>query len=131
MWNSNDKKEVNEMRLGIPVMDKNGYESIIGQHFGRVPYFAIVDMEKKDISFIDNTSEHFGGVGAPPELLRSNNVEIMLCSGLGPKAIHLFESYGIEIFVGASGTVRNAIEQWKGGNLREATDANACKEHRH
>jgi len=131
MWNSNDKKEVNEMRIGIPVMDKNGYESIIGQHFGRVPYFAIVDMEKKDISFIDNTSEHFGGVGAPPELLRSNNVEIMLCSGLGPKAIHLFESYGIEIFVGASGTVRNAIEQWKNGSLREATDANACKEHRH
>lgn len=47
MWNATDKKEVNEMRIGIPVMDKNGYESIMGQHFGRVPYFAIVDMEKK------------------------------------------------------------------------------------
>lgn len=131
MWNATDKKEVNEMRIGIPVMDKNGYESIMGQHFGRVPYFAIVDMEKKDISFIDNTSEHFGGMGKPPELLRSNDVEIMLCSALGPKAIQLFESYGIEIFVGASGTVRNTMEQWKNGNLREATDANACKEHRH
>ena len=131
MWNSNDKKEVNEMRIGIPVMDKNGYGSIIGQHFGRVPYFVIVDMEKKDISFIDNTSEHFGGPGKPPEILASNKVEIMLCSGLGPRAIHLFESYGIEVFVGASGTVRNVIERWKNGNLREATDANACKEHRH
>lgn len=70
-------------------------------------------------------------MGKPPELLRSNDVEIMLCSALGPKAIQLFESYGIEIFVGASGTVRNTMEQWKNGNLREATDANACKEHRH
>ena len=131
MRNVTDKKEVNEMRIGIPVMDKNGYEYIIGQHFGRVPYFAIVDMEKKDISFIDNTSEHFGGMGAPPELLRSNNVEIMLCMDLGRRAIRMFEEFGIEVYVGAVGTVKNAMDNFNNGNLEEATDKNACMQHKY
>ena len=54
----------------------------------------------------------------------------MLCSGLGPKAVHMFEEFGIGVFVGVEGTVRNAIEAWQQGQLMEATDENACKEHR-
>ncbi len=55
----------------------------------------------------------------------------MLCGGLGPKAVTMFEQFGIDVFVGAQGTVRDAIEAWKQGSLMEATDENACREHRH
>lgn len=56
----------------------------------------------------------------------------MLCSGLGPKAVHLFEEFGIDVFVGAEGVrwLCDAIEAWQQGRLMEATDENACKEHR-
>ena len=54
----------------------------------------------------------------------------MLCSGLGPKAVHLFEDVGIDVFVGAEGTVRDVIKAWQQGQLMEATDENACREHR-
>jgi len=55
---------------------------------------------------------------------------VMLCSGLGPKAVHLFEEVGIDVFVGAEGTVRDVIKAWQQWRLMEATDENACKEHR-
>ncbi len=55
----------------------------------------------------------------------------MLCSGLGPRAIGMFEQFGIEVYVGASGTVREAVRDFQAGMLHEATDADACREHRH
>ena len=63
--------------------------------------------------------------------LEKEGVELMLCSGLGPRAITMFEGFGIKVFVGTSGTVKDAIAAWNEGKLAEATDANACREHSH
>ncbi len=119
------------MKIAIPTNGKNGLDEEVGQHFGRVPTYTVVDMETNDVQIIDNTSRHMSGSGYAPELMQKECVDIMLCSGLGPRAITMFESFGIEVFVGASGTVKNAIAMWKDGKLSEATDANACKEHKH
>jgi predicted Fe-Mo cluster-binding NifX family protein len=43
----------------------------------------------------------------------------------------MFESYGIEVFVGAQGTARQAVEMWRTGKLQKASDENACRDHRH
>jgi predicted Fe-Mo cluster-binding NifX family protein len=88
-----------------------------------------VDTETNEVSVFPNTSEHMGGIGLPPELIAKKGVHVMLCSGLGPRAIQMFEQFGIEVFVGASGTVKDAINAWKSGKLQLATDENACKEH--
>ena len=55
----------------------------------------------------------------------------MLCGGLGFKAVRMFESYGIKVFVGAGGTVRDTFEAWKAGKLQNATAENSCAEHGH
>jgi len=80
---------------------------------------------------VQNTGEHFGGVGNTPELVAGAGAEIMLCSGLEPRAISMFEQLGIEVYVGASGTVKDAVSAFQAGKLVEASDANACKMHRH
>jgi predicted Fe-Mo cluster-binding NifX family protein len=97
----------------------------------RAPSFTVVDTGTNVVKVLQNTSEHMGGTGKPPELMAAAGVEVMLCSGLGPRAIQMFEQYGIEVYVGASGTVRDAIQAWKTGSLREATDKDACRMHRH
>jgi predicted Fe-Mo cluster-binding NifX family protein len=119
------------MLLGVPTLGRRGLSEIVSPHFGRAPTFTIVDSESGSVEVMDNTSEHRGGRGKPPEALVQCNINVMLCSGLGPRAIHMFESYGIRVFVGASGTVQDSINSWKRGILQEATDENACKEHRH
>jgi predicted Fe-Mo cluster-binding NifX family protein len=119
------------MKVGIPTLGTQGLSEEISPHFGRAPTFTIVDDETQEVEVIENTSEHLGGVGKPPELLVDHGADIMLCSGLGPKAVHMFESYGIRVFVGATGTVQDTLELWKENILQEATDENACKMHRH
>lgn len=126
-----DSSDGDIMILGIPTLGRNGLSESVSPHFGRAPTFTLYDTGTGNVSVVDNTSEHMGGRGKPPEKLRQHNVDIMLCSGLGPRAIHMFESYGIRVFVNASGTVQDAIAAWKNNQLPEATDENACKEHRH
>lgn len=119
------------MKIGIPTLGSRGLSEEVSPHFGRAPTFTLYDVESGNVKVVDNTSEHMGGAGKPPETLREYNVDVMVCSGLGPRAIRMFESYGIRVFVGASGTVQDTIDLWKEGILQEATDENACKMHRH
>ena len=119
------------MKICIPTMGDKGLDEFVSEHFGRAPTFTVVDMETKEVKVISNTSEHFGGVGHAPEIISEARAEVTLCSGLGPRAIGMFEQIGIEVYVGASGTVKDAIGAFQAGMLHEATDADACKEHRH
>lgn len=119
------------MKIAVPTLGKKGLDEEVSQHFGRASTYTIVNTEANDVKVIDNTSEHMGGQGYPPDIMQKEGVEVMLCSGLGPKAITMFENFGIEVFVGVSGNVKDAIAMWKEGKLHKATDANACREHKH
>ena len=117
--------------IGIPVVTDQGMKSKISQHFGRATYYAIINEDDNSIKMIQNSSNHFGGPDSPPELLQSNGVDRMLCSGLGRKAIEKFESYGIEVFVGANNDIETSLNLYKEGKLQVATDEHACKDARH
>ncbi len=112
-------------------MGDSGLDEEVSRHFGRAPAYAIIDTEDEEVEVVPNTSEHAGGSGKPPEIMEENNVEVMLCSNLGPRAISMFENLDIEVFVGADGQVEDALEAWEEGKLDEATDKDACEEHRH
>lgn len=120
-----------KVKIAIATIGNNGMDDYVSEHFGRAPTFTIVDLDTNEVKAIPNTSEHMGGSGYPPEIMASACVKVMLCSGLGPRAIGMFEQYGIEVYVGASGTVRDAIQAYQAGRLHVATDENACRMHRH
>ena len=117
------------MKVGIPSMGEKGLDEQVGQHFGRVTHYTIIDLNTDEIRVVSNTSHHMGGMLQPPELLKKEGVHIMLCSGLGRRAISLFEQMGIEVYIGASGTVRDAIAAFNNGNLQQATMTDGCQEH--
>ncbi len=118
------------MKVCIPTLGDKGLDEQIGQHFGRVPTYTIVDTETNEVKVIPNSSHHMGGSGYPPELMANAGVDVMVCSNLGHRAIGLFEGYGIRVYIGAHGTVRDAVDSWSGGMLQEATNESACREHR-
>jgi len=119
------------MKICVPTNGKDGYDDVVCEHFGRAPTFTIVDTESGDVKVISNMSEHMGGIGKPPEQIAKTGAQVLICSGLGPRAIDLLASYGIEVYVGAFGSVRDAIDMFREGKLRAASPENACKEHRH
>ena len=117
------------MKICVPTVDDKGMESQISPHFGRAPKFIVSDTDPSDVEVLDNTAEHFGGMAKTPEIIRDAGVDVILVSGIGPRAIQMFEQMGIRVFVGATGTAGDALEAFRSGALQEATDKDACAAH--
>jgi len=117
------------MKICIPTMGKNGLDDIVGEHFGRVPTYTIVDIDTNEVKVIPNTSEHMGGIGFPPEIMLREGVNVLVCRGLGRRAIGMFDESGIDVYIGASGTVKDAISAFKQGRLHKAGIGDACGRH--
>jgi predicted Fe-Mo cluster-binding NifX family protein len=118
------------MKICVPTLEDKGLDSQISPHFGRAPKFIVSDTDLDDeLEVLDNTAEHFGGMAKTPEIIRDAGVDAILVSGIGPRAIRMFEQMGIRVFAGASGTAGDALEDFHSGILQEATDEDACAEH--
>lgn len=117
------------MKICVPTMGNNGLEEVVGEHFGRVPTYTIVDLETNEVKVVPNTSEHMGGVGYPPEIMKREGVHVLVCRGLGQRAISMFDESGIEVYIGASGTVNDAISAFKQDRLHKAGLGDACGQH--
>ncbi len=122
------------MRIAVSADDKNGLDSVVSPHFGRCPYYILVDVEGrevKDVRAVDNPYYGNHAPGQVPGFINDQGVNVMLTGGMGGRAIAFFEQYGIEAVTGAAGTVRRALEQYLGGELRGAAPCRESIEHGH
>jgi len=117
------------MKICIPTMGEKGLDDSVGEHFGRVPTYTVVDLDTDEVKVVPNISNHMGGQGNPPEIMAREGVNVMVCQGLGRRAISMFEQMGIDVYIGASGTVREAIAAYKQGTLQKASEGDACAQH--
>ena len=113
----------------MPTMGNGGLDGRVGEHFGRVPTYTIVDLETNNVKVVPNVSHHMGGHGDPPEIMAREEVNAMICQGLGRRAISMFEGFGITVYIGAVGTVRDAVEAFKQSRFQKATSDDACGRH--
>jgi len=119
------------VKIVIPAADESG--ETLSAHFGRAPYFTwyVVDSGQiKESGVVPNDSDHFGGTGSPPEKIRSLGGEVVVSSGMGTKAIQLFQELGIAVLQGTHpGSLEN-VEAFIRGDLRELTQG-CLHEHEH
>lgn len=114
------------MRVTIPTTGDRGMEEQVNGHIGMAPTYTIVDTETGEVRSVENTSNHRGGVGMPPEVIARAGTDVVLCQTLGQRAIDLFRGFGIKVHIGAEGTVEDAIKAWEAGQLPEADDETEC-----
>ena len=111
-------------RVIIPVEDENGQEAQLAQHFGRAPYFAVVDFENGKVSNIKtepNTGEHLGGTGHPHENLLALKPSVIVAHAMGPGGLKSFQTAGVIVLKANANTVKEIIEAFKQGKLTELT----------
>jgi predicted Fe-Mo cluster-binding NifX family protein len=101
----------------------------IAEHFGRASTFTLVQIPDHQVEIVDNRSEHMGGRGLPADLLAGHGAEVVLCTGLGRRAIGLLTQHGITVHLVEPGTVRQAVTRWSTGTLSAVTDNDACTRH--
>lgn len=118
------------VKIVVPTDDKNGLGANVAMHFGRCNTYTFLDENGKILEIIDNISEHMGGTGLPPELMKKHGADILLCRGLGGMAIDLCKKLGIDVYVCQAKTVKDIFDKWKSGSLGKAGAEDACK-HEH
>ena len=119
------------MKVAVPTNGDRGLEEEVGLHFGKVPTYTIVDTMTQQVEVVENTSEHRGGVGLPPDLIANTGANVMIVFNAGMRAINRLQELGIDVYTGAQGTVKEALEALHEGRLEPANAQNACKEHGH
>ncbi|MCK5491213.1 MAG: NifB/NifX family molybdenum-iron cluster-binding protein [Candidatus Pacebacteria bacterium] len=115
------------MKIVIPTNNKKGLDDKVAEHFGRCLTYTFLNEKGEVLEIIDNTSEHNGGQGLPPELMKKYESNILLCKGLGSRALDLCTEFGIDVFVYQTETVRDIFELWKNNKLELASKEDACK----
>ena len=117
------------MKIAIPSMGKKGLEETVAEHFGRCPTYTILDEKGNLLEILNNTSSHMGGNGLPPELLKKNGINILLCQGIGPKAMQLCQDLKIDVYVDYSATIKELFHKWEKQKISKADSNDSCKEH--
>ena len=122
------------MRIAVSAEGPSGLDSIVSPHFGRCPFFTIVEVEGGQVRTVRTVENPFYTQHQPgqvPAFIHSLGVEVMLTGGMGGRAVQFFQQYGIEPVTGAMGTVRQALEQYLGGRLQGAAPCRESVEHGH
>ncbi|MCW4037453.1 MAG: NifB/NifX family molybdenum-iron cluster-binding protein [Candidatus Bathyarchaeota archaeon] len=121
------------VRIVIPVLDGRGLNAQLSEHFGRAPYFAVIDLADDGRILaqesIANVSEHFGGVGRPPDRILQLKPTALITYGMGPRALHIFQSARVAVLRANANAVRNVIAAYADDQLEELTEG--CHEARH
>jgi predicted Fe-Mo cluster-binding NifX family protein len=111
------------VKIVFPALDEKG-ESI-GQHFGRVPHYAwfeVKDGKVVDRGVVPNDSEHFGGVGLPPERMGKLGTEVMIVLGMGGRAIGMFQEMNTAVLQATGTSTAENIDLFVKGELKELTE---------
>jgi predicted Fe-Mo cluster-binding NifX family protein len=117
-------------KIAIPSMSDTGLESEVCAHFGSCEYFTIVDVQDKSIeeiraiSNMSPTGEH--NCTAPSIILKSQNVETVLVSGIGGRPFMSLAENNIKVFAGAKGKVSDAIQDYSNGSLYQLSANGTC-----
>ena len=105
----------------------SGLNSQVDPRFGRAKNFIVVDTDTEEFSVHDNTQNLNAAQGAGIQAARTVvdlGVEVVITGNVGPKAFTTLQAGNVKLYLGASGTVKEAVEKFKAGQLQGAEKAN-------
>ena len=113
------------MKVAVTAQSE-GLSAHVDPRFGRARWFVVVDTETNEASSVDNHLNLNAAQGAGIQAGRAIvelGVAALITGHVGPKAFSTLQAGGVAVHTGAAGTVAEAIEQFKAGQLAAAESA--------
>ncbi|BAL81552.1 NifB/NifX family molybdenum-iron cluster-binding protein [Caldisericum exile] len=110
------------MKIAFVTDEANGLESLISEHFGHAPYFVIVEVEGDEVKNVESINNPFAGAHAHDDVanfLKEKGVEMVVAGNMGEHMMSAFDDAGIDVVVGAEGTVDDVIDDVIEGDFEE------------
>lgn len=120
-------------RVVVPTENESGLDAQLAEHFGRAPYFAVVDLDENgkvsNVKTEANRGEHVGGIGHPHEHILALKPNVIVAYAMGPGGLTNFQKAGVTVLKANGKTVREIISSFKEGKLAELSGG--CEHARH
>lgn len=113
------------MKIAITASEPN-LTSSVDPRFGRSPYFILLDTDTMEFDSIENpniASSSGAGIQSA-QLIANKGAKALLTGSCGPNAYQTLNAAGVEVFIGVSGTVKQAAQKYKDGQLQSASEPN-------
>jgi predicted Fe-Mo cluster-binding NifX family protein len=98
----------------------NTLDSEMDPRFGRAGFFLLVDPETMEIKVIENKQNlqlpQGAGIQAA-QIVVEQGARTVLTGNCGPKAFKVLQAAGVNVGIGVSGTVKEAVNQYKQGKV--------------
>jgi predicted Fe-Mo cluster-binding NifX family protein/ferredoxin len=100
----------------------------VDPRFGRCAYFIIVDPQTMEYRSIENPNISLGGGAGiqSAQLIAQQDVHSLLTGNRGPNAFQTLSAAGIQVLTGVSGSIRQAVTQFKMGAHANAAGPNVA-----
>ena len=113
-------------RIVVPAVNESGLNAQLAEHFGRAPYFAVIDLDKSgevsNIETIANVGEHTGGSGQTHDHILKLKPNAIIVYGMGPRGLMGFQQSGVAVLKANANTVKEVIAAYKNDKLQELTE---------
>ena len=104
--------------------------SPIDPRFGRCAYFLIVETDDMSFTTFVNESDTLGGGAGiqSAQFVISKEAKAVITGNCGPNAIKTLSAAGVEVFLGVTGSIKDAVEMYKSGSLSSIGRANVTEQ---
>lgn len=107
--------------IAVASMDDKGLDGDVSAHFGRCPFYTVVRVEGDkvlDAKVAPNPNFTSHVPGAMPVFIRDLGADVILAGGMGPRAVQMFQNFGIEVATGAVGRVGAVLGAYLDGRIQ-------------
>jgi len=101
-------------------------DSVIDPRFGRCGWFLVVETEDMTSEAFSNESVALGGGAGiqSAQFIVSKGAAAVITGHCGPNAASALSAAGVKVILDQAGTVRDAVERYKRGEVQPAAGAN-------
>ncbi|MDP0488870.1 MAG: NifB/NifX family molybdenum-iron cluster-binding protein [Fusobacterium sp. JB021] len=103
--------------MAVKVVFPTNDEVMVEQHFGHCAKFCAITVEDGKVikREIIPAPEHQPGVF--PKFLGAQGADVIVTGGMGQRAVDLFHAQDIKVFLGATGTIEDNLNELIKGQL--------------